>query len=119
MKVIIAGSRSFRHPADYQLVVQAVRESGFTPTTILSGMAKGVDKLGVRYAVEHRIPWRPFYARWDEHGPRSAGMIRNRAMADHADALVAVWDEESKGTLDMIEVARKKGLPVYVLNAGL
>lgn len=35
-------------------------------------------------------------------------------MAKQADALVAVWDGESRGTKHMIDIARKEGLEVYV-----
>lgn len=35
-------------------------------------------------------------------------------MADNAEALIAIWDGKSKGTRHMIEVAKEKGLKVYV-----
>ena len=35
-------------------------------------------------------------------------------MADNADALIAVWDGESRGTADMIKKARDRGLRVYI-----
>jgi len=34
-------------------------------------------------------------------------------MADYADALVLVWDGESRGSMMMKEVAIKKGLRIY------
>ena len=43
-----------------------------------------------------------------------AGKIRNQAMADAADALVALWDGNSGGTADMIRRARAAGLKVFV-----
>ena len=46
-------------------------------------------------------------------------MIRNQVMADHADALIAVWDGASKGTADMIDRAKKRGLKVFVYDAEL
>lgn len=60
------------------------------------------------------IKFRPFPADWDEYG-NAAGPIRNREMADAgAEALIALPDEESVGTRDMIDVMQKRGLPVYV-----
>lgn len=118
MKVIIAGCRHFEHPADYELVEEAVRESGFEITEVISGTARGIDRWGSAYATRHRIPCRPFYAQWRLHG-KAAGMIRNQAMADHGDALIAVWDGVSKGTADMIERAKKQGLRVFVYDAEL
>ena len=52
-------------------------------------------------------------ANWDTFGKR-AGYIRNQEMANNADALVAFWDEESKGTRHMIEIAKKQNLAVRV-----
>jgi hypothetical protein len=35
-------------------------------------------------------------------------------MAAYADALVAVWDGESRGTASMIKAAQRKGIPFYI-----
>jgi len=110
MRTIIAGSRDFH---DYQTVVDAIEESRFTITTVISGGAKGVDALGERYAEEMNINLKIFRADWEKNG-RAAGPIRNRKMAENADALIAVWDGQSRGTKNMIETATKLGLMVYV-----
>ncbi len=113
MRVIIAGSRGI---TDYERVRQAIDASGFAVSRIVSGMAQGVDTLAVRYAEENGIPCDRFPADWQRWG-KSAGYRRNEVMAQHADALVAVWDGKSPGTKHMIETAKKHGLRVYV--AGL
>lgn len=118
MKVIIAGSRCFTHPADYALVEMAVDASGFKITEIVSGMAKGIDTFAMRYGYRQGIKVRPFYAHWRQAG-RLAGFDRNQQMADYAEALIAIWDGVSNGTRDMIEKARRKGIPVYVMDASL
>lgn len=59
------------------------------------------------------MPVERFPADWDRRG-RAAGRIRNREMAKHADALIAVWDGESRGTANMILEAHRAGLKVYV-----
>ena len=118
MKTIIAGCRHYRHAADSQLVDEAVRLSGFTITEVVSGTAYGIDSKAIGWALRHRVPVREFYAQWSEYGKR-AGFMRNVDMAEYADALIAIWDGESKGTAHMIEQARKHGLKVYVLDAGL
>ena len=102
MHVIIAGSRSI---TDYASVCDAVRRSGFAITRVVSGMAAGVDSLAIRYAAEHGLPCDRFPAEWKRWG-RSAGYRRNAQMAEHADALIAVWDGKSPGTRHMIEVAK-------------
>lgn len=110
MKLIIAGGRNI---TDYDLVLSALRESGFIPTEIVSGMAQGVDTLAIQYAQENNLPLQRFWAEWEFYG-KSAGPIRNRNMAEYADALIAIWDGVSRGTKNMIEEATKKGLKVYV-----
>lgn len=110
MKTIIAGSRSI---ADPETVAAAVEASGFEIAEVVSGCCRGVDRLGERWARRHGIPIQRFPADWQKHG-KAAGPIRNRSMADYADALIAIWDGESRGTANMIEEAEKRGLKVFV-----
>jgi predicted Rossmann fold nucleotide-binding protein DprA/Smf involved in DNA uptake len=110
MRTIVAGSRGI---TDISVVREAVDASGFRVTEVVSGGARGVDRLGERLAGEMGVPCRVFPADWETHG-RSAGVIRNRLMAGYADALVAVWDGSSRGTANMISQARRHGLEVYV-----
>jgi hypothetical protein len=112
MRVIIAGSRGIH---DYAKVCDAVRHSGFAISRVVSGIAAGVDTLAVRYATEHGLPCDWFPAEWRKWG-RGAGYRRNVQMAQHADALIAVWDGRSPGTRHMIEVAKARGLPVFVAS---
>ena len=110
VKVIVAGSRSI---ADIKVVTQAIEESGFEVDEVVSGTARGVDTIGEEWAKSKGIPVKKFPADWNGLGKR-AGFVRNAEMADYADALVAVWDGKSRGTENMIEQAKKKGLKVYV-----
>jgi len=71
------------------------------------------DGLAEEWARENGIPIKRFPADWDKHG-KAAGPIRNRAMAEYADALLAVWDGESKGTANMILEMHRMGKPVFV-----
>jgi YspA, cpYpsA-related SLOG family len=112
MRVIIAGSRSID---DYAKVCDAIQQSGFAISRVVSGLAGGVDMLAVRYALEQGLPCDPFPAEWKKWG-RRAGYLRNQQMAQYADALIAVWDGKSPGTRHMIEVAKARGLPVYVTS---
>lgn len=112
MKVIVAGSRSI---SDYDLVEQAIKESGFEITEIVSGCARGVDRLGEKYAFLNGLAVRAFPANWNMYGKR-AGYLRNERMAIYADAVVAVWDGQSKGTKHMIDFAKGKGLHIFVFD---
>lgn len=117
MRVIIAGSRSI---TDYNTVCDAMAaaaEQGVFPTEVVSGTARGVDRLGERWAQEHKIPVTQFKADWEQHG-RAAGYLRNRQMAEYAraeanvGACVLVWDGVSNGTRHMAKAAAECGLTV-------
>ena len=113
MKVIIAGSRDIE---DFSLIQEAVYASTFNITEVVSGRARGVDKLGEAWASLNNIPIKPFPAKWRTNGvlDRSAGFKRNIEMAEYADALIAVWDGESRGTKHMINQAKLKKLKVFI-----
>lgn len=110
MKVIIAGSRSIE---SYDIVCCAIQESNFDITTVISGTANGVDKLGELYANNNNIDIVRLPADWRKHG-NAAGFIRNEQMAKRGEALIAVWDGKSRGTKHMIDLANKYNLKIYV-----
>jgi len=114
MRVIIAGTRTIK---DHRIVEQAINEAGFAITMIVSGGARGVDRIGEMWASRQGLQCRVFEALWNKYG-KGAGFKRNEHMARFSDALIAVWDGKSKGTADMIERAKKHGLKVYVKLVG-
>lgn len=115
MKTIIAGTR--RTVANLAIVADAIKASEFDITEVVSGGAPGVDALAKKWAEQHGIPVKQFPADWDRYG-RKAGPIRNQAMAEYGEALIAVWDGKSRGTKNMIRQARKHGLRVFVYLVG-
>jgi hypothetical protein len=114
MKVIIAGGRYFDN---YDLLCQKVDYylSRQSKVEIVSGAAKGADKLGERYAEERQYPIKRFIADWGTWGKR-AGYLRNEEMAEYADALIAFWDGRSKGTKHMINLAKKLNLSIRIIR---
>ncbi|MBX0320285.1 DUF2493 domain-containing protein [Shouchella clausii] len=117
-KVIVAGSRDFN---DYMLLKRkldvVLRNRASEEIEIVSGKARGADTLGERYAKERGYAIKEFPADWETHG-KAAGHIRNRLMAEYADALVAFWDGKSRGTENMIETAKKKRLQIREIRVG-
>lgn len=113
MKVIIAGSRGI---VDYTTLELAIANAGFPITEVVSGTARGVDQLGELWAKRNNIPVKQFPADWNGKYGKNAGMIRNNQMADYAEALIALWDGKSRGTLQMIQRAKLLKLPTYVLE---
>lgn len=120
LRIIVAGSRTFN---DYDLLETALLDylkENNNDVTIISGAARGADQLGERFARQHGYNLKCFPAQWDTYG-RSAGPIRNKEMAKYAaeecGVLFAFWDEKSRGTKSMIELAKKYGLEVHVVRS--
>lgn len=122
MKLIIAGGRDFTNvPLAAWHFIAFVEElypeaTALVPcvTEIVSGTARGADKVGEEVASALGIPVKQFIPDWDGLGKR-AGFVRNAEMAEYGDALLAFWDGQSKGTKHMIDTATKKGLKVKVV----
>jgi len=112
IKVIIAGGRKFN---DYSLLFDVCNHmlQNQKDVEIVSGTAGGADKLGEKYAKEKGYPLKQFPANWEQFG-KGAGYIRNKQMAEYADALICFWDGESKGTGHMIDLAKKQGIKVKI-----
>jgi hypothetical protein len=109
MRTIIAGSRSFNDWNKMKEVMQSI-ECG----SVICGGANGADLLGKMWAIEHGVPVIDMPADWKKYG-KSAGMIRNRDMANIADQLVAFWDGISPGTRNMIDTMKRMGKPITVI----
>ncbi|WP_332606822.1 DUF2493 domain-containing protein [Bacillus spizizenii] len=118
IKVIVAGGRDF---SDYELLRRklnsALRNRQNEKIIIVSGKARGADSLGERYAREKGYEISEHPADWDKFG-KAAGYIRNKEMAEEADALMAFWDGKSRGTKHMIDLAKKNGLRISIVYYG-
>ena len=124
LRVIIAGSRDFN---DYKLLkksaIEIITKKTMLPdlTRIISGGARGADTLGERFANEMGLEISRFIPDWDGLGKR-AGYVRNAEMAKFAvednsyGVLIAFWDGQSRGTKHMIDLAKRYGLEVHVVN---
>lgn len=114
-RVIIAGSRSFANYEMLKVNMNRLLQNISDEISIVCGTARGADRLGEKYAKENGFHVAYFPADWERYG-KAAGYIRNREMAQNADALVAFWDGESRGTKSMIDLAKEYDLAVRVLK---
>jgi hypothetical protein len=114
LKVIVAGGRDFN---DYNLLAEKLDKlfSKRADVLIVSGMAKGVDSLAVKYAEENKLRVSEFHAKWQKFG-NASGFRRNVEMARFADACVCFWNGKSPGTKHMIDTARRMNLKLRVIN---
>ncbi len=120
MKLIIAGSRDIcKYRAFYEFgkwattneeIVEQVSElvTGVCPT--------GPDQVPFLFKdmglIEYAVDIKEFPADWGTH-VRAAGPIRNQQMAEYADALVLIWDGNSRGSQNMKYCMKQFDKPVY------
>lgn len=119
MKVLICGDRNF---TDYPRIFNFVKQlkQRCPNIKLIEGGQKGADTLAKKAAEELEIPCKELKADWKNLG-KAAGHIRNKRMLDeeNPDLVVAFHDniEKSKGTKNMINQAKKKGIEfLHVIN---
>lgn len=114
-KLIVAGGRDFNNYEMLQREIISLANGTYSHcmVSIVSGMARGADKLAVNFANAHDVQLYEFPADWNANG-KAAGFIRNREMAKFADGLLAFWDGASRGTKHMIETMAELNKPVHI-----
>lgn len=117
-RVIVCGGRNF---GDKNLCFEMLNLylGKYKNPEIVSGNTKGADSFGEEYAKEHGLKVTVFKPNWKQYG-RAAGPIRNREMLlyalEESAVIIAFWDGQSKGTMNMIDQARKAGAIIHVVN---
>jgi hypothetical protein len=119
VRLIIAGSRTINLSEEQvsQYVKEWEEKHGHTVTTIVTGMASGVDSAAYYWARNKGKIIDAHPADWQTYG-KSAGIRRNRVMAENADGLLLVWDGTSKGSANMLRNARSLKLLIHEIRTG-
>lgn len=110
----IIGSRSFNDWLLCLTIADEIVSEYPTIDTIVSGGAKGADKLGHKFSRYKRFKYKEFLPNWDKYG-KSAGMIRNRTIIDNSDYALIFWDGLSKGTKNSIDLVINKKIPYRIV----
>ena len=108
MKLLIVGSRSIDN---FDLSPHISKDVD----TIISGGADGIDTLAEQYADAHRLSKYIIRPRYDLYG-RAAPLKRNEQMVHIADAVLVIWDGNSKGTQYTVQYAQKMNKPVALIQ---
>lgn len=119
MKIAIIGSRKFPKYL-YDIFANKIALAYYHDVELIisGGALKGADQFAKYFANTQNIQLLEYKANWDKYG-KVAGLIRNTTIVEEADMIIAIWDGESKGTLDVIRKARKMKkdtLIMYFLN---
>jgi len=108
VKVIIAGGRNhIPTMAEDSQVAYIFNHNEITE--IVEGGASGVDSWARNLGAKLGIKVNTFKAEWVKHG-RLAGQIRNRTMANYADACILL--KGGNGTDSMRREANFAGIPI-------
>ncbi len=109
MRLLCCGGREF---TDVEYAVPRLQRVHLaTPvTTLICGMAKGGDSIALAWARELNIPVKEYYPDWTQYG-RAAGHLRNQRMASEGKPDLVIGLPGGKGTANMLEIARKAGIP--------
>ncbi len=114
-RVLICGSRAWTDRG----AVEAVVEQLPLGSVVIVGGAPGADTLAEVAARAIGLPCEVYPADWGRYG-RRAGPIRNRQMLREGrpDVVLAFHANlgGSRGTADMVRVARAAGLPVWLVR---
>ena len=127
-RLLIAGSRtigytrggnSFEEPVvnseelNKVITVLNFMVKNFNATEIISGMAKGADRIGETVAALNEIKVTQFKPDWEMYGKR-AGYIRNKEMVEYCDKAIILWDGISKGSAHTISLLEKSGKDYFL-----
>lgn len=110
ISVAFVGSREFQ---PVSIVHQVMKRVG--RCLVISGGARGVDTAAEEAADELGYPKKIMHADWDRYG-KSAGPKRNYEMVQESDVAMVFWDGKSKGTMDFMNKAKKKGMPMVLFE---
>lgn len=115
MRIIVAGSRGITDRGLIADEMASLETPHCARPTLLTGMARGPDRIAHAIATLRNWTIEEFPADWNHFG-KSAGFRRNVQMAERATHLLAFWDGRSRGTLHMIQTAIEHDLRVHVIG---
>lgn len=121
MKVLVTASRGHSPAGFNSLFREAVDR--YVPTgtvTLIHGAARGGDELAAAEAERRGWSVYSFPAEWKRYG-KGAGPVRNREMLDtmQPDLVLAFPLANSIGTWQCAKLAAERGIPTYVIRAGI
>lgn len=119
IRVLITGSRAWENPEPIRKVLKRlVANYGIARILVIEGGAAGVDYHSKMICEELGIHCLEMKARWNMYN-RAAGPIRNEMMLSLDPHIVVAfhWDlEDSKGTKQCYESAKKKGIKAVLIK---
>lgn len=117
VKVMVCGSRDFTDPFQASLAIGARLRELPPRCTILHGAARGADRIAAEAAHRHGHTVIPYPPDKDRPSPQRFHERNDRMLDEQPDLVLAFWDGQSRGTLSVIEKAKRRGIPLEVVPA--
>lgn len=111
MRLAVIGSRSITNE---KFVFQVLDSYKDEISVLITGGATGIDQIAERWALQNGIPTILHIPDWNQYG-KSAGIIRNKLIADDCEQCLAFWDGESKGTKSTIDICTKLNKSINII----
>lgn len=115
-RLLVCGDRRW---TDVKAVAKVLKRFDPHTTVVITGMARGADRIAHDLALRMGMQVMKFPADWDAHG-KAAGPIRNKQMLveGRPELVVAFHDDldSSKGTVHMVKIARRAGVRVRLVR---
>jgi hypothetical protein len=110
MKILVCGGRDFSDRIKVYEVLDQIHKD--TPIDmVITGGARGADRLAEEWAAEYEVPLMVEPADWKTYG-KAAGPIRNRLMLVKYGPDLVVAFPGGRGTANMISLSITAGVKV-------
>jgi hypothetical protein len=126
LRVLVCGGRNYSNiPKIYEIldILYEVSQQSKNDSINLSenkivliqGGAKGADRIASMWAKDRNVEQEEYEADWTTYG-KSAGFIRNSLMLKVGKPDMVIAFSGGVGTKMMIDIAKKAGVPVEVIE---
>jgi hypothetical protein len=109
--LLVCGGRDFTDESFVYTQLDAFHKMHPVLMLIQGGCPTGADHFAKSWAIERKIPYRTFVARWKQYG-KAAGPIRNQEMLDEGSPDYVMAFPGNSGTSDMVRLAQLAIVPV-------
>lgn len=116
MKVLVCGGRHFKNRTLLEATLDRIHAR--RPfDRLIHGGAEGADMMAGQWALDNRVPFEAFEARWNTYHGNRAGNVRNARMLREGRPDLVIAFEGGSGTQDMICKTLAAWIPVLVVSS--
>ena len=115
MNLAIVGSREYTNYEEFKSLLEKSLIGNISKVKlVVTGGAKGVDSMAEKWAADKKIETKIFLPLYKSSYDPGAPLKRNSQIVEASNIMVAFVAPNSRGTLDSIKKAEKKGIVVKI-----